>query len=180
MSLLSTASKILVEKDIYVHSLAQICYHAVTSVLDRVVPADRLSLMEPWSQNTGRVRRHVVENMGHATIIALDSVMMEQTVGCANIDAMYVHPEYWENQLTWNRYNASIRAVSFDATKHARPASKLAHGRVNIKALAQCLVQLPATGYHVTNAVPSFFAVVTNVLVYAVKTVQLAIVNNVV
>jgi hypothetical protein len=168
----------LVRRDISVHNLAQICYHAVTSVLDRVVPADRQGRMEPWSQNTGRVQRHVVENMGHATTIAIDSVMTEQTVGCANSAAMYVHPKHWENRLTWNRYNASIRAASFDATKRARPVSKPARGHVSIKALARCLVQLPATGYHVTNAVPSFFAVVTNVLVYAVKTVQLTTVNN--
>lgn len=47
MSLLSTASKILEKRDISVRSLAQICYHAVTSVLDRVVPANRQGLMGP-------------------------------------------------------------------------------------------------------------------------------------
>ena len=90
----------LVKRDIGVHNLAQICYHAVTSVLDRVVPADKLCLMEPWSQNTGRVRRHVVENMGCATTTAVNPAMAEQTAGCASSDAMYVHPKHWKNWLT--------------------------------------------------------------------------------
>ncbi|KAG9205842.1 hypothetical protein G6514_006116 [Epicoccum nigrum] len=38
---------------------------------------------------------------------------------------------------------------------------------------------LPATGFHVTNAVPSFFTVAISVLAFVAKTVQLDTVSNV-
>lgn len=87
--------------------------------------------------------------------------------------------EEWAN-LVFNRYNASIRAASFNVTRPARPAFNPARGHANTKVLARCLVQLPATGFHVTNAVPSFFTVVINVLAFVAKTVQLNTVSNVV